>query len=131
MQSAYEGIAFRIRSIYELLKDIIGGPSQVVVNGGFGISPKGSRILSYVLGIPLKLSDCPSAPCRGAFFLAIKALGQIKSLDEISQNNLNQLNILQPNPDYSAFYDQFYRFYEKVYQANRGLFQEFSEFHLA
>ena len=131
MQSAYEGIAFRIRSIYELLKDIIGDPRQVVVNGGFGISPKGSRILSHVLGIPLQLSEFPSAPCRGAFFLAIKALGQIKRLDEISQNHLNQLNILQPNPDYNALYDQLYRFYEKVYQANRGLFQEFSELNLA
>jgi hypothetical protein len=131
MQSAFEGIAFRIRSIFELLKDIIGDPLQVVVNGGFGVSPKGSNILSHVLGIPLQLSEFPSAPCRGTFFLTLKVLNQIKSLDEISQKNFNQLNILQPNLDYSAFYDRLYRFYEKVYQANRGLFQEFSEFHLA
>jgi sugar (pentulose or hexulose) kinase len=48
MQSAYEGIAFRIRSTFELLKGTIGKPSQVVVNGGFGISPKGVSSLSCV-----------------------------------------------------------------------------------
>lgn len=131
MQSACEGIAFRIRSIYELLKDIIGNPSRVVVNGGFGTSPKGSSILCDVLGIPIQLSELPSAPCRGAFFLAMKSLGQVTSLDEISQKNSSPSTVLQPVSDHYAFYDRLYRFYEKVYQANQGLFQEFSEFHLA
>jgi hypothetical protein len=77
------------------------------------------------------MSKFPSAPCRGAFFFSNKILRSGSSLDEISQKNIIQLDILQRDTDFSAFYDRLYRFYEKVYQANKGLFQEFSEFHLA
>lgn len=71
---------------------------QVVVNGGFGVSPKGSNILSHVLGIPLQLSEFPSAPCRGTFFLTLKVLNQIKSLDEISQKKLQPIEYPSTEP---------------------------------
>ena len=78
------------------------------------------------MGIHIQLSELPSAPCRGAFFLAMKSLGQVTSLDEISQKNSSPSTVLQPVSDHYAFYDRLYRFYEKVYQANQGFFRYFS-----
>lgn len=130
MQSVYEGIAFRVRSIYKMMQDVIGNPTQTVINGGFGISPKGSLVLCNVLGIPVQLSNYPSAPGKGAFLLALKSQGVIQTFDDLSVDYFPERPFLQPISEHTEFYEKLYCFYEKVYRANEGLFKEFTDFHL-
>ncbi|MCX6090505.1 MAG: FGGY-family carbohydrate kinase, partial [Candidatus Atribacteria bacterium] len=121
MQSTFEAVAFRIRSIEEMLQRVVGEPHRVVVSGGFAISEKGSRVLCDTLGVPVFLSSLPSAPTKGAFLLSRKVLGEVTTLDQLSPDYFPDNPLLEPIPERVQFYTELYRFYLKLYQANAPL----------
>ena len=131
LQAAFEGVAFRIRSTYDLLQEIMGKPHRIVISGGFASSDKGQRVLCDVLGVPVELSSYPSAPAKGAFLLSCKLEGKVSSLNELPDSFFPSYPVIEPHPEAQKFYEEFYQFYQKVYYKNQELFQEFSRFHLA
>ncbi|MGC8777968.1 MAG: gluconokinase [Candidatus Caldatribacteriaceae bacterium] len=127
IQSALEGVAFRVRSIYEMLCEVMGTPRRVILSGGFATTENGKRVLCDVLGVPVEVSHYPSASAKGAFLLALRALGEVPSLKDLSSSFFPENPLLEPIEERTLFYEKLYRLYEKVYTQNAGLFKEFAE----
>lgn len=131
IQSALEGVAFRVRSIYEMLREVMGDPRRVIVSGGFATTEHGKRVLCDVLGVKVEVSLYPSAPAKGAFLLALKALGEVEHLEGLPSSLFPENPLLEPIEEHRAFYERLYRLYEKIYAQNAGLFKEFVELGLS
>ncbi|HSV32479.1 MAG TPA: gluconokinase [Atribacteraceae bacterium] len=130
LQSALEGVGFQVRSIYDMLQEVMGEAQRVVLSGGFAISGPGRRVLTDILGRTVEVSGLPSASARGAFLLSRKALGEIRSLREVPAAFFPAREKEEPLSERKAFYDKLYAFYEKIYRQSVELFREFAEFGL-
>ncbi len=131
IQAAFEGVAFRVRSIYEMLQEVMGSPHRVIVSGGFAISEHGQRVLCDVLGIPVEVSSYPSASAKGAFLLTLKVLGEVKHLEELPQYLFLTNPQIAPIEEHKNFYDKLYGLYEEIYRRNAELFPRFVALGLA
>ncbi|MEN3185322.1 MAG: gluconokinase [Atribacterota bacterium] len=131
IQSALEGVAFRVRSIYDLLSQVMGMPHRVILNGGFATTDHGKRVLCDVLGVPVEVSLYPSASAKGAFLLSLKALGEVEHLTDLPSSLFPENPHLEPIEEHKTFYARLYQLYEKVYTQNATLFKEFVKLGLA
>lgn len=131
IQSALEGVAFRVRSIYDMLCEVMGMPRRVVLSGGFATTDHGKRVLCDMLGIPVEVSLYPSASAKGAFLLSLKALGDVEHLADLSPSFFPENPRLEPIAEHTVFYQKLYQLYEKVYTQNAPLFKEFVELGLS
>ncbi|MCX7950192.1 MAG: gluconokinase, partial [Treponemataceae bacterium] len=131
IQSALEGVAFRVRSIYNMLCRVMGVPHRIVLSGGFATTDHGKRVLCDVLGVPVEVSLYPSASAKGAFLLSLKALGEVKHLADLPSWFFPENPSLEPVEEHKVFYEKLYQLYERVYTQNAPLFKEFVELGLA
>ncbi|MGQ9622389.1 MAG: gluconokinase [Candidatus Caldatribacteriaceae bacterium] len=131
LQAAYESVAFSIRAVFEMLVGVMGLPKKVTIGGGFALSETGKRVLSNVLGIPLGVSTYPSSSAKGAFFVALKAMGYIHSFEELPPSFFPIEGPVIPEEEARDFYERLFHFWVKVYETNAPLFQEFVRFNLA
>ena len=131
MQAAFEGVAFRVRSIYDMLCEIMGKPKRVVLSGGFAQTDKGERVICDVLGREVEVSSLPSASARGAFLVSLKALGEVKRLVELPDKFFPPNPVLEPVAEHALFYNQLYELYWEIYRRNVDLFDRFIELGLA
>lgn len=131
LQAAYEGVAFSIRAVFEMLRRVMGDPERVVIGGGFALSKTGRKVLCNVLGIPVAVSTYPSSSAKGAFLVALKALGAIASFEELPANFFPVEETLSPEKEALLFYEELFRLWEKLYEVNAPLFREFVRFGLA
>jgi gluconokinase len=71
-QAAYEGVAFRLAAIADLLPDV----REVVATGGALLhEPDWVQIMADALGHPIAVSGVPEASLRGAAVLALERAG--------------------------------------------------------
>jgi gluconokinase len=131
MQAAFEGVAFRVRSIYDMLCEIMGRPERVILSGGFAQTEKGKRVICDVLGREVEVSNLPSASARGAFLVSLKALGEVKGLAELPDAFFPRNPVLEPIAEHALFYDQLYKLYWEIYRRNVDLFERFVALKLA
>ncbi len=130
LQAALEGVGFRVRSIYEMLVEVMGEPHRVVISGGLASTVNGRRLLTDILGRKVEVSELPSASARGAFLVALKAQGAIESLRDLPPRLFPNREEVTPLPEAQDMYDKLFRFYEKTYRHVQPLFREFARFEL-
>ncbi len=83
LRAGMEGVAFRIRIIWELLRGMLPDPPEIIASGGaIQRSPAWAQIIADVLGQPITLSDTPEASARGVAMLAFRSLGVVADLKE-------------------------------------------------
>ncbi len=131
LQAAYEGVAFSVRALFEMLRRVMGDPERVVIGGGFALSGIGRRVLCDVLGVPVAVSTYPSSSAKGAFLVALKALGEISSFEELPPEFFPVEEVLAPEKEAASLYGELFRLWERLYEANAPLFREFIRFGLA
>lgn len=131
LQAAYEGVAFSVRALFEMLRRVMGDPKRVVIGGGFALSRTGRRVLCDVLGVKVAVSTYPSSSAKGAFLVALKALGGISSFEDLPPDFFPVEEVLFPEREASSFYERLFRLWEKLYEVNAPLFREFIQFGLA
>ncbi len=124
LQAAYEGVAFSVRAVFEVLRRVMGDPKKVVIGGGFALSQTGRRVLCNVLGVPVAVSTYPSSSAKGAFILALKALGAISSFEELPSDFFPLEETLFPEKEASLFYAELFQLWERLYKVNASLFRE-------
>lgn len=83
-RAGLEAIAYRLASIFELLRAISPNANQVIGSGGAMVhSPAWQQIIADTLNVPVVVSAEAEATSRGTALLALKALGVIKSLNDL------------------------------------------------
>ena len=83
VRAVMEGVLFNLAMILGVLEELAGGPvDHIIAGGGFARSPFWLQMAADLLGRPLTVADNPESTAQGAALLAMKAMGQVVTLDE-------------------------------------------------
>jgi len=114
-RAAMEGVAYRLKSVFEPIIEMAGEVRSVTIGGGFIASPTWVQIVADVLNAPLDILEEPQGSAFGAVVLAWLAVGKIKTLSECA-NLAQKREVIYPNPKRAIFYDRQYRHYQQTYE---------------
>lgn len=114
-RAAMEGVAYRLRSVFEPIAELSsGGVRSVRIGGGFTSSPTWVQIMADVLNVPLEILGEPQGSVYGAVVLVWLALGRIKTLEECTAlSRVSQ--VIHPDLDSSRFYEKEFGRYKELY----------------
>ncbi|MCH8309718.1 MAG: FGGY-family carbohydrate kinase [Chloroflexi bacterium] len=109
VRSTLEGFAFAVRANLEQIERLTDERAkQLSVGGGMALSKTFLRILTDVIGRPIRVNSDPKATARGAALAARIALGDYNDFDEAAESVQSQLDTMQPDPLDAAEYDDLY-----------------------
>lgn len=118
-RSAMEGVAYRIRSVFEPIAEIAGEIRSVRIGGGFMASLTWVQILTDVLNTPLDVLAEPQGSAYGAVLLGWLAIGKLKDLHE-SKTFSRVERTIHPTPTETEFYQKEYQTYQALYHKIYG-----------
>jgi gluconokinase len=118
-----EGVAYRMRSIVDTLKEMSVPITSIHASGGYTKSSLWLQIVANVLNIKLLVPDWGETSSLGAAFWAMLGTGTISSLNQIG-GLIRISNSFRPRSEEVKIYDDLYRLYLKLYQAMSPFYDE-------
>lgn len=112
-RATLEGVAYRMRTILEPMEDVAGPAREIRIAGGFVRSPLWMAITASVLNRNLTLVDSPEASSLGAAILAMRATGDLASLEDAP--TIADVGNVSPTAGWTSSYDKLYAQYESLY----------------
>ena len=120
-----ENTALLVKGHMDLVHEATGNmPSEVIFAGGAAKSPLWSQILADVLGMPVKVPLVKEATALGAAILAGYGAGLYKSIEEGAARTVKWDRIFQPNMENHKTYEEAYKTWRKMYDAQLALVNE-------
>jgi gluconokinase len=84
LRAGMEAVAYRLGLVFDRLRGVAPDSQALVASGGALMkSPVWIQIIADTLGMPVIASAEPEATSRGTALLALKAIGVIKSLEDL------------------------------------------------
>jgi gluconokinase len=99
----------------EILEGIVGRFQRIWASGGFAASSAWCQLLADVLGRPLDVHPEPHASVRGAALLAMKAIGWIRSWEDLPSERGVAAHY-DPNTELTGRYEGKFRRFKRIYQ---------------
>lgn len=122
VRSTLEGFAFAVRANLEQIERLTDERAgQLSVGGGMAASKTFLRILTNVIGKPIRVDSDPRSTARGAALAARITLGDYKNFDEAAESVQPQLETMQPDPLDTAEYDDLYEEWTATGETLSGL----------
>jgi gluconokinase len=118
-----EGIAFRLKSIYDVLNEISGEITEIRTSGGFTQSLFWPQIIADVLNQSLFIPSWTETSNLGAAIWAMLGAGAIHSLEDTASFNSVE-HVCKPKEENNQIYEIIYRIFKSLYQAVSPLFVE-------
>ena len=104
LRAALESVSLRFRNIYDIMKESIGAPKEVIASGGALLhSPAWTQMMADALGRPVRACTELEASCRGAALWALERTGAIENLSALPASTGA---VFSPRPDYEPVYDR-------------------------
>ncbi|PTX59652.1 gluconate kinase (FGGY family) [Melghirimyces profundicolus] len=128
VRAVLEGVCFSIFSIGKALEELTGPASDIRISGGFVRFPLWPRILCDILGRELQVPETEEASAAGAAYLALFAVGKVRSLDGI-RNWTRIRQHLKPDLSQQKIYRERYEVYERLYRKLEDEYREIAQFH--
>lgn len=121
LRAVLEGIGFSLRQILEALEE-----NKVMINclyagGGFIESAEWLRIVTDILGKPVRVSRNADASAMGAIYMGMKATGILKEWKDIKLL-MQDKETYKPNAAARAAYQKNYEVYKKLYHQSVQFF---------
>ncbi|QJW88847.1 gluconokinase [Spirosoma taeanense] len=113
IRAALEGVLFNLLSINELLTRHTGPAWVIHANGGFAKSAFWVQMLADIAGIPVRLNASNESGSMGAILLTMKAIGQVKSLEEAARR-VQFGETFEPDADRYKAYQVAFRNWKKA-----------------
>ena len=110
-----EGVAYGLRDSLELLRSLGVQPEVGRVSGGGARSELWLRIVSAVLGLPLERTVSEEGSAFGAALLAGVRTGVFADADEAVARCVRVRDRLEPDPGWTAAYEDGYARYRSLY----------------
>jgi gluconokinase len=127
VRSLLEGIAFRLRSVHDVLSEITPDVGQIRASGGFIHSPLWLQIVSDVLNRELVVPVLGETSSLGAAFWAMVGSGVCVSVDQAG--SLVPMGAAYvPDRNNVEPYERLYRVYQDLYGALSPLFDRIVPF---
>lgn len=73
-----------VGSVFEIVRDLVGDPKQIMASGGFTDSLVWRQMLADVIGFPVGVAMAHGGCCLGAAAIALKSLGRISDYSEVT-----------------------------------------------
>ncbi len=118
-----EGIAFRFKSLSDVLDDIGVLVRQIIASGGFTQSEFWLQVVTDVLNRELVVPPWGETSCLGAAYWAMLGSGQAESLEGLKDFVKPGKSCL-PREETAALYQRIYPMYLKLYKAVSGNFED-------
>ena len=123
VRAALEGVLFNLLSINELLARHTGPALLIHANGGFAQSTLWVQMLADMAGVPVRLNASNESGSMGAILLTLKAVGEVKTLDEAAER-VAFGNTFEPDLTRHKVYRKAFRQWE---EDSKKLFQKPTE----
>jgi gluconokinase len=120
-RATLEGVAYRMRTIFEPMEEVAGAATEIRAAGGFTRSPLWLQIVADVLGRPLVLADSPEASALGAAQLAMLGAGIAARFEDLAALARTGATVL-PDHGRHALYGRLYERYQRIYDLVRNEF---------
>jgi gluconokinase len=117
-----ESIAFRMRSLHEMLADVGVQVDQIRASGGFIQSELWLQITADVLSHELVIPSSGETSALGAAFWPMLAAGVFKNLEDL-EKSVQLGTHCTPNPTTAATYKRLYSQFKELYTALEGQFE--------
>jgi xylulokinase len=117
VRAVLEGVAYGLRDILELLRDLGVQPTVGRVSGGGSRSDLWLNIVASVLGVPLERMENEDGSAFGAALLAGVRTGLFGSVQEAVATCVRVRETIDPNPAWAGVYDSGYQRFRTLYPA--------------
>jgi gluconokinase len=114
VRATLEGVAYRMRTIFEPMEEVTGRANELRVAGGFVNSPLWLQIVADVLGRRLTLVESPEASALGAAQLALLGSGLVGDFEDLAALAGSGESV-DPDATRKSRYDDLYAAYERIY----------------
>jgi xylulokinase len=122
-RAVYEGIAFGIRQILELLDSRLGSVDRLVAVGGGTQGGLWTQIVSDVTGREQVVPAQTIGASYGDALMAAIGAGLVHPDTDWARAS----QVIRPNPAAAGIYDELYRSYNELYPATRGVVHRLAE----
>jgi len=125
-RSLLEGVAFRLRSLNEILSELVGDIGEVRASGGFTHSELWLQIIASALNRDLMVPAWGETSCLGAAFWAMLGVGGIPSFESAGDlvTIASQYSSIAKE---AAVYDQLYPIYVGLYESLKPAFNQIAQ----
>ncbi len=118
-----EGIAFRFKSLSDVLAEVGVEVKQVIASGGFTQSDFWLQVVTDVLNREMIVPPWGETSCLGAAFWAMLGTGGIANLESLN-NLVKPGRSCLPGKENAAIYQRIYPLYQRLYHSVSGNFEE-------
>lgn len=119
-----EGVAFSLRDIFEIMKEMKINISEITINGGGARNYFWCQIIADVLNVKVNKVNSDDGPAYGAAILATVGYGLFDSVDEACENFIKTTHTIYPDGNNVALYDVKYNKYRQIYPCLKELFRK-------
>jgi xylulokinase len=121
VRAVLEGVAYGLRDSLEILRQLGVEPTVGRVSGGGARSTLWLRILASALRLPLERTEVEAGSAFGAALLAGVAGGLFADVHEAVGQCVRVRDTVEPDPEWTAVYDEGYQRFRALYPALRPL----------
>ncbi len=121
VRATMEGVAYGLRDSLELLAAAGSRPAVGRASGGGARSELWLRITAAVMGLPLERTEVEEGAAYGAALLGGVAGGVFGSVEEAVVTCVRPIGRVEPDPAWSAVYDEGYARFRASYPAIKAL----------
>ena len=122
-RSLVEGIAFRFKSLSDVLDDVGVEARQIIASGGFTQSEFWLQVVTDVLNREIVVPSWGETSCLGAAYWAMLGTGAAESLESLKDFMRPRRSCL-PHSETADCYRKIYRLYLRLYQSVSANFED-------
>ncbi len=121
-QAVLEGVTFALRDSFEVAKSLGIKIDSTKICGGGAKSPLWKQIVANVLGIRVEVLKSEEGPAMGGAMLAMVGCGEYASVEEAAEAIVKVVDVVEPDPELTAKYEERYQIFRKIYPQVKSLF---------
>ena len=121
VRAVLEGVSYGLRDSLQLLRELGVEADVGHVSGGGARSELWLRILASVLRLPMRRTATDEGSAYGAALLGGVAAGVFRDVHQALATCVRLLDVIEPDPEWSAAYEHGYRRFQRLYPALRPL----------
>jgi gluconokinase len=125
-RAVLEGVAFRLRSLNEILGEMVGDIHEIRASGGFTHSDLWPQVIASTFNRNLLVPAWGETSSLGAAFWAMLGVGAIDSFEDV-EKLVPIASQYVPIPEDALVYEKLYRLYSHLYSSLTESFDEIAE----
>lgn len=125
-RAVLEGINFGLRDSLELMKESSVDIRELRVNGGGARSLFWRQMIADIFGYPVVTVNSTDGPAYGAAVMAASGVLN-RDISDLCEEWIQVVDRVEPNPDNSAKYQEYYEIYRSLYPTLKETFHKLSD----